>query len=138
MVGNTALPAEVQDSVTSLQNTVTCSKTATTIGTVPDVTSGNVSFSSVDFSKSKSTPLQFALDTFKTATPLASTDLKAVQDQLNVYVATEAGLRSTDGSLAIKVPKFFLGTYSHRPAVSFLFSIFPAACCVLVLGHEES
>lgn len=110
MVGNTALPAEVQDSVTSLQSTVTCSKTKTTIGTVPDVTSGNVSFSAVDFSQSKSTPLQFALDTFKTATPLASTDLKAVQDQLNVYVATEAGLRSTGGSLAIKVPKFFLGT----------------------------
>lgn len=109
MVGNTALPAEVQDSVTSIQSSVTCSTTATTIDKVPDVTSGNVSFSSIDFSKSSSSPLQFAIDTFTTATPLASTDLKAVQDQLNVYLATEAGLRSVDGSLAIKVPKFFLG-----------------------------
>lgn len=115
MVGSTTLPAEVQDSVTSIQSSVTCS-TRTTIDKVPDVTSGNVSFSSIDFSKSSSTALQFALDTFTTATPLASTDLKAVQDQLNVYLATEAGLRSVDGSLAIKVPKFFLGKAQPGPA----------------------
>jgi len=30
------------------------------------------------------------------------------QDELNTYLATEAGLRSVGGSLAIKVPKFFL------------------------------
>lgn len=106
MVGNTALPAEVQASVTAIQGSVTCSTTATTIDNVPDVTSGAVSFSSIDFSQSSSSPLQFALDTFATSSPLASTDLQTVQDQLNVYLATEAGLRSTGGSLAIKVPKF--------------------------------
>lgn len=87
---------------------MTCSTTKTTIDNVPDVTSGNVSFSSIDFSQSSSTPLQFALDTFATSSPLADTDLQTVQDQLNVYLATEAGLRSVGGSLDIKVPKFFL------------------------------
>lgn len=110
MVGKTALPAEVQDSVKAIVNKVTCSTTKTTISNVPDVTSGNATFSSIDFSKSSSSALQFALDTFATSTPLASTDLQTVQDQLNVYLATEAGLRSVGGSLAIKVPKFFLGT----------------------------
>lgn len=108
MIGNTTLPAEVADSVTAIQNSVTCSTTATTIDKVPDVTSGNVTFSNIDFSQSKSTPLQFALDTFAGATPLAGSDLTTFQDSLNVYLATEAGLRSTGGSLAIKVPKFFL------------------------------
>jgi hypothetical protein len=108
IVGTTELPAEVADVVTSLQNTVTCSANTKTIGTVPDVTSGKTTFSSIDFSTSSQTPLGFALDEFATATPLADTNLKAFQDMLNVYLATEAGLRSTGGSLAIKVPKFFL------------------------------
>ncbi|KAF3761270.1 hypothetical protein M406DRAFT_75913 [Cryphonectria parasitica EP155] len=108
VVGNVALPAEVQDSVTAIQSSITCSSTATTIDNVPDVTSGNVSFSNVDFSTSSSTPLQFALDTFATADPLANSDLQTFQDELNVYLATEAGIRSVGGSLAVKVPKFFL------------------------------
>lgn len=107
VVGKTALPAEVADSVTAIQSSVTCG-TTTTIANVPDVTSGAVSFSAVDFSKSSDTPLQFALSKFNTSSPLASTDLKTFQDELNVYLATEAGLRSVGGSLAIKVPKFFL------------------------------
>ena len=94
--------------VTSLQNTVTCSATAKTISGVPDVTSGSTTFSSINFASSSSSPLSFALSKFATATPLASTDLQLFQDELNVYLATEAGLRSVGGSLAIKVPKFFL------------------------------
>lgn len=81
---------------------------------MPDVTSGNVSFSNIDFSQSADTPLQFALNTFATADPVASSDLQAFQDQLNVYLATEAGLRSVGGSLAIKVPKFFLAMQVSR------------------------
>jgi len=108
VVGNTALPAEVADVVTSLGNAVTCSNSAKTISGVPDVTSGGAIFSDVDFSKSSQTPLEFALQKFATAEPLASTDLKTFQDNLNVYLATEAGIRSVGGSLAIKVPKFFL------------------------------
>jgi hypothetical protein len=108
VVGTTALPAEVAASVTSVQNTITCSKTSTTISKVPDVTSGKTSFSAIDFSKSTLTPLGFALDKFATSEPLASNDLQTFQDSLNVYLATEAGLRSVGGSLAIKVPKFFL------------------------------
>ena len=108
VVGNTALPAEVADVVTSIQSEVTCDNTATTISGVPDVTSGNVSFSSIDFSQSSQTPLEFALSEFATATPLASSDLDTFQDMLNTYLATEAGIRSVGGSLAIKVPKFFL------------------------------
>ncbi|KAJ0119755.1 hypothetical protein J7T55_013959 [Diaporthe amygdali] len=113
VVGKTALPAEVQDSVTAIQSAVTCGST-TTIDNVPDVTSGSVSFSQVDFSQSKSSPLQFALDTFATAANPADSDLATLQDQLNVYLATEAGLRSVGGSLAIKVPKFFLAMQVSR------------------------
>ncbi|KAH7065850.1 hypothetical protein BKA63DRAFT_427347 [Paraphoma chrysanthemicola] len=108
VIGDTALPAEVADVVTSIQGDITCSANAKTISNVPDVTSGAVSFSSVDFSKSDQTPLEFALSKFATAEPLASTDLKTFEDDLNVYLATEAGIRSVGGNLAIKVPKFFL------------------------------
>jgi hypothetical protein len=108
VVGKTVLPAEVADTVTSVQKAITCSANAKTISGVPDVTSGATSFSSIDFSKSNQTPLGFALKEFATANPLANTDLKKFQDSLNVYLATEAGIRSTGGNLAIKVPKFFL------------------------------
>ncbi|KAF2800971.1 hypothetical protein K505DRAFT_320080 [Melanomma pulvis-pyrius CBS 109.77] len=108
IVGNTALPAETEDSANSLANTITCDASVKTIGNVPDVTASGVSFSSINFADSSSTPLQFALDKFATADPLASTDLATFQSQLDVYVATEAGIRSESGSLAIKVPKFFL------------------------------
>ncbi|KAK3942592.1 hypothetical protein QBC46DRAFT_379499 [Diplogelasinospora grovesii] len=109
VVGDVALPAEVAATVTSIQNSVTCSTDGTTtISGVPDVTSGGVSFSEVNFAASTQTPLEFALSEFATSTPLASNDLAKFQNELNVYLATEAGLRSVGGSLAIKVPKFFL------------------------------
>jgi hypothetical protein len=108
VVGKEVLPAEVADVVTSVQKAITCSATVKTLSGVPDVTSGATSFSSIDFSKSNQTPLAFALQKFATANPLASTNLKTFQDSLNVYLATEAGIRSAGGSLAIKVPKFFL------------------------------
>ncbi|KAJ1338408.1 hypothetical protein MN608_01267 [Microdochium nivale] len=111
IVGNTALPKSVADSVTAVQGAVTCSSSgATTLSGVPDVTSGAVSFSSVDFSKAPrgQSTLAFALQEFATAEPLASTDLQRFEDSLNVYLATEAGIRSVGGNLAIKVPKFFL------------------------------
>ncbi|PVI01473.1 hypothetical protein DM02DRAFT_613639 [Periconia macrospinosa] len=108
VVGNTALPKEVSDTVAAVQSSITCNAAKKTISGVPDVTSGSTSFSSIDFSKSSSTPLQFALDKFATKTPLASTDLATFQDSLNTYLATEAGIRSVGGNLAIKVPKFFL------------------------------
>ncbi|KAH7076010.1 hypothetical protein FB567DRAFT_452410 [Paraphoma chrysanthemicola] len=108
VIGDTTLPGEVADVVTSIQGDITCSANAKTISNVPDVTSGAVSFSSIDFSKSDQTPLEFALSKFATAEPLASTDLQTFEDNLNVYLATEAGIRSVGGNLAIKVPKFFL------------------------------
>ncbi|KPI38760.1 uncharacterized protein AB675_5737 [Cyphellophora attinorum] len=92
IIGDTALPAEVADTATSISSSITCSSSATTLSGVPDVTSGSISFSSIDF----------------TNNPLADTDLKRFQDSLNVYLATEVGVRSVDGGLAIKVPKFFL------------------------------
>ncbi|KAI1303979.1 hypothetical protein F5Y03DRAFT_179808 [Xylaria venustula] len=108
VVGSTTLPAEVADVADSLASTVTCSTTSTTISGVPDVTSGSTTFSSIDFSQSSQTPLQFALSKFATSATLADSDLATFQDELNVYLATEAGIRSVGGSLAIKVPKFFL------------------------------
>lgn len=108
VVGSTALPAEVQDTVTAIQNDVTCDTSTTTIANVPDVISGGVKFSDINFADSTQTPLAFALSKFATATPLASTDLTTFQNQLNTYLATEAGLRSVGGDLAVKAPKFFL------------------------------
>ncbi|PVH88043.1 hypothetical protein DL98DRAFT_447492 [Cadophora sp. DSE1049] len=114
IVGSTTLSAEVEDVVTSLQSTITCSPDTTTLSGVPDVTSGSTTFSSIDFSASSSSPLTFALSEFATETPLASTDLALFQDQLNVYLATEAGIRSVGGGLAIKAPKFFLAMQVAR------------------------
>ncbi|KAI0382236.1 hypothetical protein F5Y04DRAFT_51311 [Hypomontagnella monticulosa] len=108
VIGSTTLPKETADIADDLASTVTCSNTAKTLSNVPDVTSGSTTFSSIDFSQSNQTPLQFSLSQFATANPLASTDLATFQDMLNVYQATEAGIRSVGGSLAIKVPKFFL------------------------------
>ncbi|KAI1488312.1 hypothetical protein F5X96DRAFT_91383 [Biscogniauxia mediterranea] len=111
VIGSTALPAEVATVAASLADSITCSSSQTTIAKVPDATSGSTSFSSIDFSTDaqKRTPLQFALDEFATDdADLAATDLQTFQDKLDVYLATEAGIRSVGGSLAIKVPKFFL------------------------------
>ncbi|KAI1358415.1 hypothetical protein F5Y08DRAFT_333139 [Xylaria arbuscula] len=108
VIGSTTLPEEVADVADSLASTVTCSSDTTTIAGVPDVTSGSVTYSSIDFSQSSDSPLQFALDNFATEDVVADSDLTFFQDALNVYLATEAGIRSVDGSLAIKVPKFFL------------------------------
>lgn len=108
VVGSTTLPAEVADVVTNIQSTVTCDTSKKTISGVPDVQSGNVKFSSIDFSQSSQTPLAFALSKFATSTPLANTNLQNFTDMLDTYLATEAGIRSVGGSLGIKVPKFFL------------------------------
>lgn len=108
VVGNVALPAEVADSAAALASTITCDKSITTIAGVPDVSSDGLTLSSVNFADSDLSPLGFALKEFATASPLASSDLGLFQDQLNDYLATEAGVRSVGGSLAIKVPKFFL------------------------------
>lgn len=144
VVGKEALPAEVQDSVTAIQSSVTCGS-GTTIDNVPDVTSGSTTFSDVDFSKSSSSPLQFALDTFATPADPATADLATLQDQLNVYLATEAGLRSIGGSLAIKVPKFFLAMQVSRvqtAQVCCVFSLCPAlspgAYCARVITKALS
>ncbi|KAK4443288.1 hypothetical protein QBC34DRAFT_478148 [Podospora aff. communis PSN243] len=108
IVGNQVLPAEVANIVTSLQPQITCDATRTTLSGVPDVSSGGVSFSSINFATSRQSALEFALTTFATKSPLASNDLATFQRQLDVYRATEAGIRSMGGNLAIKVPKFFL------------------------------
>ena len=109
IIGNQVLPAETATIVAQLQSRIRCNTARTTLSGVPDVSSGGVSFASINFAASSSqSPLQFALDKFATATPLASTDLATFQRQLDVYLATEAGIRSVGGNLAIKVPKFFL------------------------------
>ncbi|KAF0319203.1 hypothetical protein K4K61_006864 [Colletotrichum sp. SAR11_59] len=119
IVGNTVLPQEVSDAVTSLQNKVTCDTSKKTLSGVPDVSAGSVKFSSINFADAKGqTPLAFALDKFATTEPLASNDLATFQNQLDAYVATEAGIRSVGGSLAIKVPKFFLSMQVQRIATA--------------------
>jgi hypothetical protein len=108
VIGNEALPVETADIVAGIQDRILCNAGQTTLSGVPDVSSGGVSFSSINFATSSQTPLEFALSQFATATPLASTVLDEFQRRLDVYLATEAGIRSVGGSLGIKVPKFFL------------------------------
>ncbi len=108
VIGTQTLPQEVLDSVTAIQSRITCNTAKTTLSGVPDVSSGGVSFSSVNFAASSQSALAFALDKFATPSPLKNADLATFQKQLDVYLATEAGIRSVGGSLAIKVPKFFL------------------------------
>jgi len=108
IIGKTELPAETATVVDQIKSKVTCSTTAKTVENVPDVTSGSQTFSKIDFTKSGKSPLAFALETFNTAEPLDDSNDVAFQDALNVYLATEAGVRSVGGNLAIKVPKFFL------------------------------
>jgi hypothetical protein len=78
--------------VTSIQDVITCNTAVTTISGVPDVISGGISFSSINFAISKLTPLNFALTTFAAAPPLASPNLTLFQNQLNTYLATKAGI----------------------------------------------
>ncbi|KEZ43900.1 hypothetical protein SAPIO_CDS4076 [Scedosporium apiospermum] len=108
VIGNEVLPESVVDSVEAIRGAVTCNTGVQTLSGVPDVTSGGVTFSDVNFANSNLTPLEFALTEFAAATPLADTDLQKFEDTLNVYLATEAGIRSVGGPLTIKVPKFFL------------------------------
>jgi hypothetical protein len=108
VIGNEVLPKEVQDVVTSIQSRITCNPSIKTLSNVPDVASGDVTFSAINFASSPQTALQFALDRFATQAPLASNDLATFQRQLDVYRATEAGIRSVAGELGLKPVKFFL------------------------------
>ncbi len=70
--------------------------------------SNGTRFSDINFEKSPLSPLEFALSEFETIEPLKDNDLSKFQAQANVYVATEDGIRSVGGNLAIKDVRFFL------------------------------
>ncbi|KAK6537477.1 hypothetical protein TWF694_011662 [Orbilia ellipsospora] len=108
IIGKTALPAETQEAADAIASVVTCNTALRPLQGIPDTISGGIKFSSINFAASKLTPLDFALQTFSTPTPPRSASLTTFQNQLNVYVAQEAGIRSINGNLAIKAPKFFL------------------------------
>ncbi|CAA7266263.1 unnamed protein product [Cyclocybe aegerita] len=111
VVGRTALPAEVANGIPVLASQVTCGpRTIANTGGVPDVTSGGISYSSIDFQSSRKSPVGFALDTFKTPTDPATANLATLQNQLNVYLAMEVGVRSTNSNILgrLKGAKFFL------------------------------
>ncbi|UKZ48159.1 hypothetical protein TrVGV298_002395 [Trichoderma virens] len=114
IVGTNTLPKESQDAANFLASNVTCNSKKTTISSVPDVSSGGISFSSINFANSDLSPLQFALQKFATTSPLANNDLAKFQNEANVYTATEIGLRSIGGELAIKAPKFFIAMQISR------------------------
>ncbi|KAF8910279.1 hypothetical protein CPB85DRAFT_1562212 [Mucidula mucida] len=112
ITGNTALPAEVADQLAGL-SAVTCDTSVEVVPGVPDVTSGGISFSDIDFQQSKLSPVGFALQEFATPTDPATADLDTLQNQLNVYLAVEAGIRSQSGASSailakVKGPKFFI------------------------------
>ncbi|KAM0281213.1 hypothetical protein ACHAQH_003644 [Verticillium albo-atrum] len=119
VTGTTTLPAIVEEDIAGFQEMVTCDAAATTIQGIPDVQAGNVKFSDVNFEDSNDSPLQFALNTFATTEPLADNDLNKFTNQLVVYLATEAGIRSNGGNVGqIKIPKFFLEMQVSRIRVA--------------------
>ncbi|THU96266.1 hypothetical protein K435DRAFT_722963 [Dendrothele bispora CBS 962.96] len=112
VTGSVALPAEVSSGLSALTSAVTCDSSVQVAPGVPDVSSGGIKFSSIDFQKSSASPLGFALQTFTTPADPANADLETLQNQLNTYLAFEAGVRSQPNSSALlsklKGPKFFL------------------------------
>ena len=114
VIGDEELPEETQGIADNLGPSIQCDPANPTIEGVPDVLAGDIAYSSIDFSKAENgeTPLQFAVNTFRTADMdggnLADSDLQLFENALNAYLATEAGVRSVGGNLAIKTPKFFL------------------------------
>ncbi|KAL1839628.1 hypothetical protein VTJ49DRAFT_1289 [Mycothermus thermophilus] len=110
VIGTQTLPQETATIAEQLRGRIRCDASRRTLSGVPDVSSGNVRFSAINFATDprRRTSLQFALEEFRTATPLRNTNLADFQRKLDVYLATEAGIRSVGGNLAIKVPKFFL------------------------------
>ncbi|KAJ7076557.1 hypothetical protein B0H15DRAFT_863688 [Mycena belliarum] len=112
VTGSVALPAEITSGLSALSRAVRCNAKIQVAPGVPDITSGKVAFSKIDFQKSSASPLGFALATFKTPKDPAKADLATLQNQLNVYLALEAGVRSQPNSKALlaklKGPKFFL------------------------------
>ncbi|KAF8213202.1 hypothetical protein K438DRAFT_1915374 [Mycena galopus ATCC 62051] len=111
VTGSVALPAEVSAGLPALQ-AVTCNTQIQVAPGVPDIISGGIAYSSIDFQKSSASPLGFALATFTTPTDPATADLPTLQNQLNDYLALEAGVRSQPDSSTLlaklKGPKFFL------------------------------
>ncbi|KAJ6604503.1 hypothetical protein DFH09DRAFT_1300717 [Mycena vulgaris] len=112
VTGSVALPAEVSSGLAPLVSAVTCNAKIQVAPGVPDLISGGITYSSIDFQKSSASPVGFALATFKTPADPATADLATLQTQLNLYLALEAGVRSQPGSSALlaklKGPKFFL------------------------------
>jgi hypothetical protein len=111
VTGNVPLATEVTNGLAAL-NSVTCNNKVQVAPGVPDVISAAISFSSIDFQQSPLSPLGFALSKFSTPTDPFDADLDTFQNQLNVYLAVEAGVRSQPNSSALlgklKGPKFFL------------------------------
>ncbi|KAF5387556.1 hypothetical protein D9757_006577 [Collybiopsis confluens] len=106
VTGSVTLPAEVSDGLAALEAApVTCNAAAQVAPGVPDVTSGGITYSTIDFQKSALSPVGFSLR-------VSNGDLTTLQNQLNDYLALEAGVRSQPNSSALlaklKGPKFFL------------------------------
>ncbi|KAF9466700.1 hypothetical protein BDZ94DRAFT_1157217, partial [Collybia nuda] len=112
VTGSVALAPEVIAGLPALEKAVTCNAALQVAPGVPDIISGGIAYSTIDFQKSKSSPLGFALTKFATPATPATADLALLQNQLNTYLALEAGVRSqpNSGSLLsqLKGPKFFL------------------------------
>lgn len=108
LIGNQALPDELEGPISGLADSITCDFSRITIGHVPDVSTSTRSFSEIDFRMSPTTPLRFALENFATRLPLSTSKLRVFEQRLDLYRATEAGIRSEGGSSEIVVVRKFL------------------------------
>ncbi|KAF3908314.1 hypothetical protein AA313_de0207111 [Arthrobotrys entomopaga] len=102
IIGKTALPAETQEAADAIASVVTCNTALRPLQGIPDTISDGIKFSDINFA-------DIALQTFSTPTPPRTASLTTFQNELNVYISQESGIRSINGkNLAIKAPKFFL------------------------------
>lgn len=76
---------------------------------MPDVHTSGLSFSNIFFTFSPTTPLQFAIDSFTPPDTISLDTLGTWQQYLDLFTATEIGVRSEDGNLdTVMVVRLFL------------------------------
>nr|GAT47825.1 predicted protein [Mycena chlorophos] len=113
VTGSVALPAEVAEGLPALEAApVTCNSNIQVAPGVPDISSGGIEYSTIDFQKSSLSA------TFKTPSNPETADLDTLQNQLNDYLALEAGVRVS--SLSPITTEFKLGALQSQSGSSAL------------------
>jgi hypothetical protein len=109
ITGPKPLPTNLQHTISTISEPLTCDHSRKTIAHIPDVSTSTISFSHINFHTSPLPPLEYALRIFQTPTQLSRANLRRFERYWEVYVATEAGVRSEGlDSVKIQIPRLFL------------------------------